>query len=123
VKNLGCFFKVVLRYQFNYSLYWSEEVARYLIIFFIFIGSSIAVREKAHASVDALVAFVPQSFKKIFAIIATLIAMVFTGIIVVAGWGFILKAKSFGSVTPSLGIPMYIPLYIAYLLVCLSIEN
>ncbi|MEK3886136.1 TRAP transporter small permease [Bacillus sp. FSL K6-3431] len=107
--SLLVFTQVVLRYLFNYSLHWSEEVARYLIVWFIFIGSSIAVREKAHAAVDAVVIYLPSIFKKIFSILANATAMGFCIIIILSGCKAILNVVQYDSVTPSLGIPMYIP--------------
>lgn len=103
------FIQVVMRYFFNYSLFWSEEVARYIIIWFIFIGSSIAVREKAHAVVDALVTFLPSMLKRVFSIFASLIAIIFCVFIIYSGWLNIANVIQYQSVTPSLGIPLYIP--------------
>lgn len=103
------FMQVVLRYVFNYSLHWSEEVARYLIIWFIFVGSSIAVREKAHAAVDALVIYLPRQLKKVFSLLANLVAIIFCVILIVSGYETVENVINFGNVTPSLGMPMYIP--------------
>ncbi|SNS10493.1 C4-dicarboxylate transporter, DctQ subunit [Anaerovirgula multivorans] len=103
------FVQVVFRYQFNYSIYWSEEVARYLIVWFIFIGSSIAVREKAHVSVDAVVTYLPSWLKKIFAILASLISIAFSIMIIIAGWGMIENAMKFNAVSPSMGLPLLYP--------------
>lgn len=103
------FIQVILRYVFNYSLHWSEEVARYLIIWFIFVGSSIAVREKAHAAVDALVVYLPQQLKKVFSVLANLVAIVFCIILIISGYETVENVINFGNVTPSLGMPMYIP--------------
>lgn len=107
--SLLVFAQVILRYLFNYSLHWSEEVARYLIVWFIFIGSSIAVREKAHATVDAVLIILPNTMKKIFAILANMIAMIFCVVIIISGCKSILNVMQYGSVTPSLGMPMFIP--------------
>ncbi|WP_018923505.1 TRAP transporter small permease [Salsuginibacillus kocurii] len=103
------FVQVVLRYVFNYSIIWSEEMARYLIIWFIFIGSSIAVRERAHAKVDVLVAYVPPLYKRILSILASAMAIVFCILIIVAGWQAIETVTQYSNFTPALGIPMYIP--------------
>ncbi|PWA11827.1 TRAP transporter small permease [Pueribacillus theae] len=103
------FVQVVLRYVFNYSLHWSEEVARYLIIWFIFIGSSIAVREKAHAAVDVLVVYLPSYLKKVFSLLANFVGILFCLILIVSGYETVLNVIKFGNVTPSLGLPMYIP--------------
>jgi C4-dicarboxylate transporter DctQ subunit len=99
----------VLRYVFNYSLSWSEEVARYLIVWFVFIGSSIAVREKAHATMDALVTYLPDKGKKIFSIISNLVSIVFCVILIWSGSGIVSSVMESGSVTPATGMPMSIP--------------
>lgn len=41
-------YQVVLRYVFNASNAWSEELARYLFIYDVFIGSAIALRKNSH---------------------------------------------------------------------------
>ncbi|AOY74525.1 TRAP transporter small permease [Clostridium formicaceticum] len=103
------FAQVLFRYQFNYSIYWSEEVARYLIVWFIFIGSSIAVREKAHVSVDAVVTYLPERLKKVFAVLSSVISIVFSIMIIIAGWGMILNALKFDAVSASLRMPLLYP--------------
>ncbi|MBO8165477.1 MAG: TRAP transporter small permease [Brevibacillus sp.] len=103
------FIQVVLRYLFHYSLFWSEEVARYLIIWLIFIGSSIAVREKAHAVVDVVIAYLPPVWQRIFAVLGSAAAILFCGFLFIAGWEMIGHVIDSQVVTPSLGIPMVIP--------------
>lgn len=103
------FTQVVLRFGFNYSLYWGDEVARYLIIWFIFIGSSIAVREKAHATVDLLVAYLNERLRLLVGIIAYIVSTVFCVLLIIASKDAIENVMTFDSITPALGIPMYIP--------------
>lgn len=103
------FTQVVLRFGFNYSLHWGDEVARYLIIWFIFIGSSIAVREKAHASVDVLVTYLSVRLKLLVGILAYLVSVIFCILLIKSSMGAIENVMSYGSITPALGIPMYIP--------------
>lgn len=107
--SLLIFFQVVLRYMFNYSLSWSEEGARYLIVWFIFIGSSIAVREKAHATVDALVTILPERWKGVFSIVANILSITFCVILIWSSSIMVSNVIEFGSVTPAMGIPMYLP--------------
>ncbi len=109
IASLLVFIQVVLRYAFNNSLVWSEEIARYLIIWLVLIGSSIAVREKAHATVDAVVAFLPPLPKRIFSIIANLMGIAFCFILVRSGTITVSNVVEFGNVTPAVGIPMAIP--------------
>jgi C4-dicarboxylate transporter, DctQ subunit len=107
--SLIVFVQVVLRYVFNYSLSWSEETARYLIVWFVFIGSSIAVREKAHATMDALVTYLPEKGKRIFSILANTISIIFCVILIWSGIKIVSGVIEFATVTPAIGLPMYIP--------------
>jgi TRAP-type C4-dicarboxylate transport system permease small subunit len=42
---------VVLRYVFGFSYRWSDELARYLFIYIVFLGIPIAFRENIHAAI------------------------------------------------------------------------
>ena len=55
---IALFVNVVLRYGFNYSLSWSEELVREVIILTTFIGCSAAVKARSMIKIDAL----PQIF-------------------------------------------------------------
>jgi len=47
--------QVFLRYLFLYSLSWSEEVARYLMIWASFLGASLAVKYGLHIGVEFVI--------------------------------------------------------------------
>lgn len=107
--SLLVFTQALLRYVFHASLYWSDEVARYAIIWFVFIGASIAVREKAHATVDAITILLPAKLQKACSILANLLGLTFCVIVILSGSDAVSNVLNFGSVTPSLGISMAIP--------------
>ena len=44
--------QVFFRYVLNQSLFWSEELARYLLIWLTFLGASCAYYRHAHPGVD-----------------------------------------------------------------------
>ena len=54
------FANVVLRYGFNYSLAWSEELIRLVIIYTTLIGCSTAVKDQSMIKIDALVQLAPS---------------------------------------------------------------
>jgi len=60
VALISLFFGVVLRYGFNYSLAWSEELVREVIILTTLIGSSAAIKARSMIKIDALVQVVPK---------------------------------------------------------------
>jgi len=47
--------QVLLRYIFFYSLSWSEEVARYLMIWVSFLAASLAVQKGLHIGMESLI--------------------------------------------------------------------
>jgi len=67
------FLNVVLRYMFNSGLAWSGEVARYLFVWIIFLGSVIAVKEQSHLGVDILVSKLNLSVQKILYTVSTVL--------------------------------------------------
>ena len=46
VALVGLFFNVILRYGFSYSLAWSEELVREVILYTTFIGCSVAIKTR-----------------------------------------------------------------------------
>lgn len=55
VFQLGLIFvQVVLRYGFSYSLSWSEELARYLFVWLMWLGVSYAARNRTHLRVTMI---------------------------------------------------------------------
>jgi len=48
------FLQVVSRYIFNHSFEWSEELARFLFVWTVFIGSALIIGDKGHMAVKLL---------------------------------------------------------------------
>jgi len=59
------FGNVVLRYGFNSGITVSEELSRWLFVWMTFLGSVVAVRNRAHLGTDTLIARLPPTGKKI----------------------------------------------------------
>ncbi|RLC00407.1 MAG: TRAP transporter small permease [Deltaproteobacteria bacterium] len=85
VALLSLFLNVVLRYGFNYSLAWSEELVRDVIIYTTFIGCSVAVRNRSMIKIDALVQLVPV-LKFPLNCFSNLATLIFSGLMVYYGW-------------------------------------
>jgi len=110
--SLFVFMQVVLRYGFGFTLAWIEESARYMIVWFVFLGASIGVREKAHPAMDMLLHIAPKLVKTILQIVVTIICMAFCVTIVRSGISVVVSAYSMGATSPALRVPLFIP-YIA----------
>ncbi len=103
------FVQVILRYQFNYSISWSEEMSRIMIAWFIFLGSSMAVKDNAHVNMDALFVVVSGKLKQVFNILIDIINIIFCVIVVYSAIEMIQSAIKIGSMATSIKIPLYIP--------------
>ena len=51
--------QVVLRYGFNSSIDWSEEISRLLFVWCMFLAIPLGIREGAHVGIELLVAHIP----------------------------------------------------------------
>lgn len=60
VALFSLFANVVLRYGFNYTLAWSEELVRIVIIYSTFLGASVAIKQGAMIRIDAVVQIFPK---------------------------------------------------------------
>jgi C4-dicarboxylate transporter, DctQ subunit len=85
VALISLFVNVVLRYGFNYSLAWSEELVREVIIYTTFIGSSVAIRQRSMIKIDASVQLIPK-LKLPLTFFSHLATVIFALIMLVFGW-------------------------------------
>ncbi|ASJ74088.1 TRAP transporter small permease [Granulosicoccus antarcticus] len=65
------------RYVLNDSLAWTEEIARFFLIFLAYIGSITCVRKGSHIYLEFFYRYLPVSFIKPLAIVCETIVTVF----------------------------------------------
>ena len=97
--------QVFFRYVLNNSLSWSEELARYLFIWTIYIGISYGVKMDKHVAVDAVYSYMPKGVKKYYAMIAYALFLLFAVAIVYYGVTVVGMQISSGQVSPAMGLP------------------
>ena len=87
--------QVFFRYVLQNSLQWSEEIARYMFIWLIYIGISYGVKSDKHIAVDAVYSFLPKKVKPFYALIGYVIFLAFA--IIVVYYGVLVTANIAGS--------------------------
>ena len=73
---------VFYRYALNDSIYWSNEVARYLLAYIVFLGSTMAHKHKAHIRIDMIFTYISDKMKQNLDITISLFFIAFWVIIV-----------------------------------------
>lgn len=106
---VALFVNVVLRYGFNYTLAWSEELVREVIIYTTFIGCCAAVKNRSLIKIDATVQLFPK-LKMPLTYFSNLVILVFSVMLMVYGW----KIAALQAATFQRTIIMQIPLVYLY---------
>lgn len=83
---LMVFGNVVMRYAFNSGITVSEELSRWLFLWLIFLGASIAVHEQSHMGSDLVMDKLPPKLQKIGAVIGQLLMLWATFLIFKGSW-------------------------------------
>lgn len=80
--------QVVCRYLFNNSLFWSEELARMLLVQITFLGASVAFRNRLHIAVDILAARLRPRSRQLLYTVSLLVCAALFAAMLVYGWSF-----------------------------------
>ncbi|MCM2296190.1 TRAP transporter small permease [Rhodoferax sp.] len=75
VMVLMVFGNVVMRYAFNSGIAVSEELSRWLFLWLIFLGASIAVHEQAHMGSDMVLELLPAKLQKVAVVVGQLLML------------------------------------------------
>lgn len=100
--------QVFFRFVINFSMGWSEELARYLLIWIAWIAASFAVHKNAHIRVEILKDMFKTKTKQILEFLVLIICFGFAVFLAVEGTKFILAIKTTMQVSPSLKLNMWI---------------
>ena len=85
---------VFWRYVLNDALSWTEETAKFLMVWLVFAGAPIALRLGGHASVDILPDMLPERLRQSLFVLIYLLILGFLVVLIDQGIAFALKAKS-----------------------------
>ena len=93
---------ILLRFIFNYSLFWAEEVATICFIWLTFLGSSAVYKHKMDIGIDALIRISPDSIKKMINIFVRFSLVLINGYIFYMS--IIFSFLAIDKLTPVLGV-------------------
>lgn len=122
------FYQVLSRYFFGFSLYWAEEIVRYLVIWSNFIGASILIKDNEHINVDFFVDKLKDEHKAIMEQATNILGACYSLFLLLTGVTLVMEALSNGSISDSrLETPMWIPYIImplaGFLITCRYVQR
>ncbi|MFP4305977.1 MAG: TRAP transporter small permease [Desulfococcaceae bacterium] len=97
--------QVFSRYVLNHSLFWSEELARYFLVWLTFLGATVAYRRGVHPGVDVLYRRLPAGLQHGCRIAVHLTSIGLFGVMTYFGVAFAWFVRL--QITPALGLPKW----------------
>ena len=102
--SLCVFSQVVARYIFETALHWTEEVAAISMVWAVYTGASLCVRERFHIRILIGVTSLPKRLSKGVIFIADFFWAFFCIFMIKVSWDYLAVFWKFTSRSPSLGI-------------------
>lgn len=102
------FVQVIMRYVMHNSLVWSEELARYLFIWLIYIGISYGAKIMKHIKIEAALGLFPMKVRPIIIIIGDVLFLGFSLFITYTAFTVVQRQIGLGQKSPAMQIPMWI---------------
>lgn len=100
------FLQVVMRYVFGNSLSWSEELARYLFVWQIWIGVSYAARNRTHLRITVVKDALSPKVQRALELAVTVVWIGFGLFVAFKGCQLVLRVAKFNQLSSALQIPM-----------------
>lgn len=108
IMTLVIFAQVVFRYALNNSLSWSEELARFIFIWLIYLGVSYGCKQMKHLKIDAALYLFPKKIRPIIMIIGDILFLVFAVYQCITGYKLMMVQIQFHKVSSALHCPMWV---------------
>jgi C4-dicarboxylate transporter, DctQ subunit len=106
--SLLLFVNVVLRYWFLAPISWAEELTLYIMVWIVFVGSSVAVRARGHIAIDLLPLVLSPAGRRRLAIFIAVTVLAFLVVFFHYSLQHTLRVRASGQVTPVMQAPMWL---------------
>ncbi len=108
IMTLVIFAQVVFRYALNNSLSWSEELARFIFIWLIYLGVSYGCKQMKHLKIDAALYIFPKKLRPWIMIIGDICVLCFAAYIAYTGFQLTLVQIQFTKYSSAMHCPMWV---------------
>lgn len=121
---VAVFSQVIARYVFEVALHWTEETAAMCMVWAVYMGASLCVRERFHIRIMVAVQSLPTGIGKYVVFLADIAWAFFCLFMLRVSWEYLAVFWRFPETSPSLGINQFYPqtiLVIGYALMLLRL--
>lgn len=108
--------QVISRYVLGHSLSWSEELARYIFIWQIWLGSSYCVQKNRHIRIDIFTHKLPKGAKNVFETFVAIVSIAFLIFLTFKGIKIVQMVSRMGQTSAALKLPM------SYVYACIPVS-
>ncbi len=101
--------EVVLRYAFNTGLSWAPEIAGFCMVWMVYMGAALGVKERFHIRVFVGVMALAPKPRLFFVLLADLVWLVFNLVMIWYSIPFLQSAYKYPNLSPDLRINLFWP--------------
>lgn len=98
--------QVITRYVFNNSLSWTDELARYFLVWSCFLSVSYCVKRRISIKIDQFQNMIPERGRPWIKMIRHTIVFIFCMLMIPYTWTYLMQAQASGATSAALKIPM-----------------
>ena len=97
--------QVFFRYALNHSLFWSEELARFMLVWLSFLGASTAYKRSLHPGVDILTSRLSPSLRNVCSHLVHVVSLALFVVMIIYGaqFAYFIRAQ----ISPALYLPKW----------------
>ena len=106
---VAVFLQVIARYVFEVALHWTEETAAICMVWAVYMGASLCVRERFHIRIVVGVQVLPERIGRAVIFVADILWAFFCLFMVRVSWDYLYVFWRFPETSPSLGINQFYP--------------
>ena len=104
-----CTLQVIYRYVLQSSLSWSEECARYIFVWIVWVAAAYATKRMRHLRITFLKEVAPSNKQWIFDLFSLIMMLLFAIIFGSAAVQVTLRVAQTGQLSPAMLLPMWLP--------------
>lgn len=107
--SVAVFSQVIARYVFEVALHWTEEASSIAMVWAVYTGASLCVRERFHIRILVAVQSLPSGLARYVIFLSDALWAFFSIFMIRVSWEYLAVLWKYASYSPSLGINQFYP--------------